>query len=116
MVFGQPAMRQIEARSIAAVCAACGHVGDYSLFRACHGFDTQHKIVDAMTNGSTVLVDWLHCTEETCTARVPFYMTFEKPLEEGEGRAIEMGWKWEDVACASGHPIEQVKLVIWGKS
>lgn len=115
MVFGQPAMRQIEARSIATVCHACGHVGDYSLFRACHGFDTQHKLVDATTSGTTVLVDWLQCTEATCTARVPFYMTLERRLEEGEGRALEGKWMWEEVACASGHPIEPRTLEIWGK-
>ena len=115
MVFGQPAVRQIQARSIATVCQACGHVADYTLFRACHGFDTQHKLVDAMTSGNTVLVDWLHCTEATCTARVPFYMPLERRLEEGEGRALEAKWMWEDVSCASGHPIEPLTLEIWGK-
>lgn len=115
MMFGQPATRLIEARSIATVCQACGHVGDYSLFRACHGFDTQHKIVEAMTNGTTVLAEWLHCTEATCTARVPFYMTLEHQLDEGEGRALEAKWMWEEVSCASGHPIEQRTVKIWGK-
>ena len=113
MMFGQPAVRQIDARSIATVCTACGHVGDYSLFRACHGFDTRHKIQEAETKGKTVLVDWLHCTEATCAARVPFFMTIEQPLEEMDGRKLEGSWLWEEVQCASGHPIVPVTLKIW---
>lgn len=113
MMFGQPAVRRIEARSIATACSACGHVGDYSLFRACHGFDTRYKIQDVETKGKTVLVDWLHCEEPTCTARVPFFLTLEQPVEEVEGRKIVKTWQWEDVYCASGHPIVPATLKIW---
>jgi hypothetical protein len=115
MMFGQPAMRQIDARSIATVCGACGHVGDYSLFRACHGFETRHKVIDTEATGKTILMDWLHCEEKTCSARVPFFMTLEHPLEEMEGRKLAASWLWEDVACASGHPIVAATPTIWGK-
>ncbi|HTB98185.1 MAG TPA: hypothetical protein VK716_14330 [Terracidiphilus sp.] len=115
MMFGQPAVRQIDARSIATICRGCGHVGDYSLFRACHGFETRHKIIDSEAVGKTILVDWLHCEEKTCTARVPFFMTMENPMEEMEGRKLEASWLWEGVECASGHPIVPTTLGIWGK-
>ena len=106
--FGHPDARKIDVRSVAAVCLACRHIGHYSMFRGCRGFDTRHKIVHAQISGDPVLLTWLHCVEKTCTARVPLFVKIDRgaPLDETE--AAE--WLWEDLACASGHRIVPVPV------
>ena len=43
--FGNPDARKIDVRSIATVCHNCKHIGNYSMFRSCRGFDTRHKVM-----------------------------------------------------------------------
>src|SRR4051794_24190131 len=45
--FGNPDARKLDVRSIATVCFHCKHIGNYSMFRACRGYDTRHKITHA---------------------------------------------------------------------
>lgn len=101
--FGFPDARKIDVRSIATVCFGCKHIGSYSMFRGCRGFDTRHKIVQRQMACDPVLLTWLHCVEKTCTARVPLFVNSdrERPLEQTE--AAE--WHWDDLTCASGHRI-----------
>lgn len=106
--FGFPDARKIDIRSIAIPCPTCNHVGGYSMFRGCRGFDTRHKIVQAQMSADPVLLTWLHCAEKTCTARVPLFVnaTPERPLE-----GMNAGdWLWDDLTCASGHRIRPASV------
>ena len=106
--FGNPDARKVDARSIATVCHNCNHIGSYSMFRACRGYDTRHKIVHSPNSGNTVLLNWLHCVESTCTAGVPFFLKLEDGTAPEEMQAAK--WLWDELTCASGHRIKQVPL------
>jgi hypothetical protein len=106
--FGNPDARKIDVRSIATVCHNCKHIGNYSMFRSCRGFDTRHKIMHAPNSGQTVLLHWLQCVEKTCPARVPLFVRIERDAPTGEGEAAE--WLWDELTCASGHRIKQVSV------
>jgi hypothetical protein len=104
--FGNPSVRRIEVRSIAAVCDACNHVDCYSMFRACRGYDTRHKMVNVPLTGNTELLGWLQCEEPTCTFKVPLFVTLQGSLSEEEVKMLTKCWFWEQVTCVSGHPIQ----------
>ncbi len=104
--FGHPDARKIEVRSIATVCHSCKHIGNYSMFRACRGFDTRHKVMHSPIQGQTVLLHWLHCVEATCPDRVPLFARIDMPA--GEPEAIE--WIWDELTCASGHAIRKIHV------
>ena len=106
--FGNPDARKIDVRSIATVCQACKHIGNYSMFRSCRGFDTRHKITHAPSRGETKLLYWLQCVERTCPARVPLFVRLECDATAGEAEAAE--WLWDDLTCASGHSIRPIPL------
>jgi hypothetical protein len=106
--FGNPDARKIETRSIATVCPTCKHIGNYSMFRSCRGFDTRHKIMHAPNCGETALLYWLQCVEGTCPLRVPLFVKLEGDAPAGEAEAAE--WLWDDLTCASGHCIKQISL------
>lgn len=106
--FSNPDARKLDARSIATVCHNCKHIGNYSMFRSCRGFDTRHKIMHTPHSGNTVLLTWLHCVESTCTARVPFFVNLEAAAAPEEMHTAE--WLWDELTCASGHRIKQVPL------
>lgn len=106
--FGNPAARKVDARSIATVCANCKHIGSYTMFRGCRGFDTRHKIVLAISSGTTVLLNWLKCVEKTCVARVPLFARFDKDPAEDGAQVTE--WLWDELTCAVGHRIKPIPL------
>jgi len=106
--FGNPDARKIEVRSIATVCQNCKHVGNYSMFRSCRGFDTRHKIMHAPNAGETALLYWLQCVEKTCAARVPLFVKHDADAPMGEAEAAE--WLWDDLTCAAGHRIKQIPV------
>jgi hypothetical protein len=105
--FGNPDARKIDVRSIATVCHACRHVGNYSMFRACKGYDTRHKVIHATNAGRTALLQWLQCVEKTCTARVPLFVRFN---QDGSAEEAAGAWIWDDLTCASGHRIKEVPV------
>lgn len=107
--FGGPMIRKIEARSIGTICGACGHVGTYSLFRGCQGYDTRHKFVPSPLMGQTVLLDWLPCHEETCVFRLPFFLTYDEDLTEENLKEWAPKWLWNDLTCSVGHTVEPPK-------
>jgi len=106
--FGSPDARKIDVRSVATVCHECRHIGNYSMFRACRGFDTRHKIMHSTNHGQTVLLTWLQCVESTCTARVPFFAWIDDDPSAEQPQAAE--WLWDELTCASGHRINPVPL------
>lgn len=106
--FGNPDARKIDVRSIATVCLHCKHIGNYSMFRGCSGFDTRHKIVHAPNNGTTALLSWLQCVESTCSARVPLFVRLDQ--DDAEDPAVAAKWLWDGLTCASGHRIKQVPV------
>jgi hypothetical protein len=106
--FGNPDARKIDVRSIATVCQACKHIGNYSMFRSCRGFDTRHKIMHAPNTGETALLYWLQCVEPTCPSRVPLFVRLEGDTPTGESEAAE--WLWDDLMCVSGHCIERTPI------
>lgn len=106
--FGNPDARKIDVRSIATVCHRCRHIGNYSMFRSCRGFDTCHKIVHAPNHGRTALLHWLRCEESTCPARVPLFARFGEDGNVEE--ASVAAWLWDDLTCASGHRIREIAL------
>jgi hypothetical protein len=106
--FGSPYVRKISARSVATVCNRCNRVGNFSLFRGCNGFDTRHKMVSAPTLSRTVLLDWLQCLERSCPFRVPLF--FNIPEDAGAQENSVSNWKWDGLACASGHDIRHVSI------
>jgi hypothetical protein len=106
--FGNPHVRKIDVRSIATLCNACKHIGNYSMFRACRGFDTRHRMVHAPNSGSTMLLNWLQCVESTCPARVPLFVRFER--DPAEVASEVASWMWDDLTCALGHPIKPIPL------
>ena len=105
---GNPDARKIDVRSIATVCQNCKHIGNYSMFRSCRGFDTRHKIMHSPISGQTVLLHWLQCVETTCPDRVPLFVRLEDDASTGEAEAAE--WLWDELTCASGHRIERVPV------
>jgi hypothetical protein len=106
--FGHPDARKIDVRSIATVCNNCKHIGNYSMFRACRGFDTRHRVTHSPIKGQTVLLHWLQCVESTCPERVPLFASLEGETPAGEAEATE--WLWDELTCASGHPIRRMKV------
>lgn len=107
--FGGPQIRKIEARSIGAICGSCAHVGTYSLFRGCQGYDTRHRFVPALLLGRTVLIDWLQCEEETCIFKLPFFVTYDAVLTEENLKEWAPKWLWNDLTCSVGHIIQPPK-------
>jgi hypothetical protein len=103
--FGNPSVRRIQVRTIAAACETCNHIDCYSLFRACRGYDTRHKMVNVPSNGNTELLSWLQCDEPTCTFKVPLFVTLQGSLSEVEVNILTKCWLWEQITCVSGHPI-----------
>ena len=106
--FGNPTARKIDIRSLATVCLKCKHIGNYSMFRGCRGFDTRHKIVHAPNEGTTSLLNWLHCVEGTCTAKVPLFVKLEGDAVDRTEEAAR--WFWEGLTCALGHRINRIPL------
>ena len=106
--FGNPDARKIDVRSIATVCGNCKHIGNYSMFRSCRGFDTRHKILHAPSTGETALLYWLQCVEKTCPARVPLFVRLEGDATAAEAEAPE--WLWDELTCAAGHRIRQIAV------
>jgi hypothetical protein len=106
--FGHPDARKIDVRSIATVCHNCKHIGNYSMFRACRGFDTRYKVMHSPIKGQTVLLHWLQCDERTCPERVPLFASFEDDTLAGEAEAA--GWLWDELTCASGHSIRRIPV------
>jgi hypothetical protein len=104
--FGHPGARKIEVRSIATVCHSCKHIGNYSMFRACRGFDTSHKVIHSPIKGKTVLLHWLQCAEQTCPDRVPLFARLDGDTTAGEAEA----WLWDELTCASGHSIRPIHV------
>jgi hypothetical protein len=115
LVFGGPAIRRYSARSIATVCGACHHVGGYSLFRGCAGFDTRHKLSPAPVAGITRLVDLLRCEEATCAFALPLFVTSERALTSEAAQELAKGWAWEGLKCATGHHVHPPAWVADGK-
>lgn len=106
--FGNPDARKIDVRSIATVCHKCKHIGNYTMFRGCRGFDTRHRIVHALGGGSTLLLNWLQCVEKTCPAKTPLFVRLDEDSEEGDTPVTE--WLWDELTCASGHRIKPIPL------
>jgi hypothetical protein len=106
--FGNPDARKIDVRSIATVCNHCKHIGNYTMFRGPRGFDTRHKIVHVLGSGTTLLLNWLQCSEKTCTARVPLFVRLEQDPAEGDVEVAE--WLWDELTCALGHRIKPIPL------
>ena len=78
------------------------------MFRGSRGFDTRHKIMLARSSGATVLLNWLQCEEKTCPARVPLFARLDEDLEDEAAQTAE--WLWDELTCASGHPINPIPL------
>ena len=106
--FGNPDARKIDVRSIATVCHNCKHIGNYTMFRGCRGFDTRHKIVHVLGSGTTVLLNWLQCNEKTCAARVPLFVRLTQDPDEEDTQVTE--WLWDELTCALGHRIKPIPL------
>ena len=106
--FGHPGARKIDVRSIATVCHTCKHIGNYTMFRSCRGFDTRHRVIHAQITGEAALLNWLHCDEPTCTARVPLFVAIDRERPLGEADATE--WLWDGMTCALGHRIRRVPV------
>lgn len=106
--FGHPDARKIDVRSIATVCDNCKHIGNYSMFRACRGFDTRHKVMHSPIKGQTVLLHWLQCVERTCPDRVPLFARLDSEAPTGEAEAA--AWLWDELTCASGHAIRKIHV------
>jgi hypothetical protein len=115
LMFGGPAIRRFNARSIATVCESCHHVGGYSLFRGCAGFDTRHKLAPVHVAGITRLVDLLRCEESTCSSALPLFISTERALTTGAAQELAKRWDWEGLKCASGHPVRKPEWLTQGK-
>jgi hypothetical protein len=115
LMFGGPAIRRFNARSIATVCGSCRHVGGYSLFRGCAGFDTRHKLAPVHAAGTTRLVDLLHCEEATCASALPLFVASERGLTSETVHELAKCWDWEGLTCASGHPVHKPEWLMYGK-
>ncbi len=107
LAFAAPAVRRTDVRAIGLICESCHHVAAYSLFRGTHGFDTRHKIAPLPPVGKTVLVDMLHCDEETCTHPLPLFLIAEGELTGDAVKDLGKAWDWDELTCASGHSIRR---------
>jgi hypothetical protein len=105
LMFAGPAIRRINMRSLATVCNSCNHVATYSLFRGAKGYDTRHKLAATQPVGATVLVDWLRCEEKSCPYPLPLFVCSEPEVTRENLRETARPWEWDEVTCASGHPI-----------
>lgn len=107
--FGGPPIRKIEARSIGTICGSCAHVGTYSLFRGCQGYNTRHRFLPVRPQGRTVLLDWLPCEAESCVFKLPFFVTYDDDLTEENLKEWAPKWLWSDLTCSVGHVIQPPK-------
>lgn len=107
LAFAAPALRRTDLRAIAAVCGACHHVGIYSLFRGTHGYDTRHNLALMPAAGEAVLVDVLHCNEETCAHPLPLFVTADGALTGDVVKDDGKGWDWSELTCAAGHRVRR---------
>ena len=105
MPFGAPYLRRIEVRSIAAVCNACNHVSDFSLFRGSPGYDTRNGLVQAEPREEVVLIDWLKCKEETCAHPLPLFLQPRQPVSLATIQETALQWHWNELTCQAGHRI-----------
>lgn len=112
MTFAQPALRKLEARTIASVCSHCGHVSTLSMFRGLPGFDTRNTLVTAEPDGDTVLVDWLKCDEPTCSFALPLFVRTDEWLTGDRAKELASKWDWHELTCAAGHKV-QSPLWVW---
>jgi hypothetical protein len=103
--FAHPSLRSIEVRTVAAICASCHHIASYSLFRACPGFDTRHKLMPAPTAGTTILLEWLRCDMTGCQYKVPLFVNFDSHLSDKEKLSLIAKWVWHNLTCTGGHRI-----------
>ncbi|HUB31316.1 MAG TPA: hypothetical protein VL967_16535 [Terracidiphilus sp.] len=109
--FGGPLIRRIEARSIGTVCGTCNHVGVYSLFHGCAGYNSRHRFVAARPHGKTVLLDWIRCDERTCASPLPFFLTLEDESAYTKIHDNATSWLWEGLMCTGGHEIQPPRWV-----
>ncbi len=108
LAFAAPAVRRTDVRAIGTICGSCHHVAIYSLFRGTHGFDTRHKIAPMPPTVKTLLVNMLHCDEETCTHPLPLIVTSEGgELTSDVVKDLGKAWDWDGLTCASGHRIRR---------
>ncbi len=107
LAFAAPVLRRTSLRAIGAVCGSCHHVAVFSLFRGIPGFDTRHKLAAVPRVGNTVLVDMLHCGEESCDHPLPLFVTSEDRLTGDAIKEQGQAWDWDQLTCASGHRIRR---------
>jgi hypothetical protein len=112
MMFAGPAIRRINARSLATVCRSCHHVATYSLFRGANGFDTRHKLAAIHPAGTTVLAGWLQCEEPTCAYPLPLFVASETELTGEMVKNLARNWEWKGLTCASAHPIHPPRWLL----
>ncbi|HWT66950.1 MAG TPA: hypothetical protein VN151_12620 [Terracidiphilus sp.] len=105
MPFGAPYLRKIEVRSIGAVCNACNHVSNFSLFRGSPGYDTRNGLVPAEPREDVVLIDWLKCKEETCSYPLPLFLQPRQLVSLATIQEIALQWHWKELTCQMGHRI-----------
>ena len=56
-------------------------------------------------HGKTILLDWLRCTEDTCSFPLPLFVTLSDDLTTENVKEVARGWLWDDLTCTSGHHI-----------
>lgn len=105
LLFASPVHREIDSRSIAAVCGSCSHIGSYSLFRDSPDYDPRNTVIGRPPVGDTALVSWLECEGKDCQLLLPLFVTWYGEISEEVGLELAQKWLWNDLKCVAGHSI-----------
>lgn len=104
-IFGPPALRTMDAASVAVVCPQCKQVGNHSLLQNSADRHSLDQAVLAAPVGETVFLKWLKCEKATCKTPLPLFAVWTTTTTEEERKADTKTWKWDGLHCPQGHAI-----------
>lgn len=115
-MFGDPALRTVDAPFLAFPCPSCKHFEGYSLHKDSLYKREGYEIALALPpeNVRAVQLGELECKESTCRFRAPLFVQLSLTATEAERAADITAWRWEHLLCPLGHgmqvPVIHMKL------
>jgi hypothetical protein len=104
-VFQSPALRSIDAGSIAAVCSQCKHVANYSLHKTSPDYRRLDTPELSAPTRETVHLGQLRCAEESCKTPLQLYVAWSATTTAEERSADIKTWLWDGLHCPERHAV-----------
>ena len=108
-IYGDPALRTIDAPVAVVVCPYCKQVQTCQYPEAKDG----EPLPSDRVVGLPHCVDWvrvgsLQCEVEGCTPPLPLFAQWGSETTSAEARAADIKtWVWDGLRCPTGHSIPQ---------